>query len=364
LLFADAGLPAVPVHVDEAWLYVLLSPWARIGAFFWGAIWGSFANVVIHRVPRGESIVSPRSRCPGCGTTLGAIENVPIVSYLVLRGRCRHCGEPIAIRYLVVELLAGLLSFAAYMRTVHVPLLEGSAPALGAWLLVFAFCLAVLVVVFIDLDVWIIPDVIVLPMAVVGLVAAAFVPEWLGVDLVPALVAAATGFGVFAGIRWIYLRWRGIEALGLGDAKLLLMVGAFTGPVGVAWCVGAGAVQGLLVAVPMLMFGRNVANTDLHDVHGDAPELGPRDRAASQPHPEPQPEPHPELHPEPHPDPHPKTDAGSEPETPSGSDSAAELPGPLMAKHVPFGPFLGLAALEYVLLRDAIDAVLRGVLIP
>ncbi|HET6581928.1 MAG TPA: prepilin peptidase [Nannocystaceae bacterium] len=328
-------LPELPVHVAEPWLAVLLSSGARIGAFVWGAIWGSFANVVIHRVPRGESIVRPRSRCPGCGATLGAIENVPILSYLVLRGKCRHCGEPIALRYLVVELLAGLLGFATYMRMVYVPLLEGSAPNLGAWLLAFAFCLAVLVVVFVDLDVWIIPDVIVLPMAVVGLLAAALVPEWLGVELVPAALAAASGYLVFAGIRQLYLRWRGIDGLGLGDAKLLAMVGAFCGPVGVAWCVGAGAVQGLVVAVPMLLAGRRIANTDLHDVHGDDPELGPAPEASA------------------------SADTTASDHDPHGSDDRS-----VMGRHVPFGPFLGLAALEYMLLGDVIDAALSWLVNP
>jgi leader peptidase (prepilin peptidase)/N-methyltransferase len=335
-------LPDLPVHVAEPWLALLLSPWARIFAFVWGAIWGSFANVVIHRVPRGESVVRPRSRCPGCGTTLGAIENVPIVSWLVLRGRCRHCGEPIALRYVIVELLAGLLGFATYMRTVYVPVVEGGAPELGAWLLAFAFCLAVLVVVFVDLDVWIIPDVVVLPMAVVGLVAAAAVPTWLGVELIDAAIAAASGYLVFAGIRWIYLRWRGVEALGLGDAKLLMMVGAFTGPVGVAWCIGAGAVQGLVVAVPMLLAGRKIANTELDDVHGDDPPGSGREPSA---------EPSAER-------------AASGDESVDDASETGEPDHRLLGRHVPFGPFLGLAALEYILLRDTIEAALGSVLRP
>lgn len=343
------GLPELPVHVAEPWLAVLLSSGARIGAFLWGAIWGSFANVVIHRVPRGESIVRPRSRCPGCGATLGALENVPILSYLVLRGKCRHCGEPIALRYLIVELLAGLLAFATYMRMVYVPLLEGSAPNLGAWLLAFAFCLAVLVVVFVDLDVWIIPDVIVLPMAIVGLLAAAIVPGWLGVELVPAALSAASGYLVFAGIRWLYLRFRGVDGLGLGDAKLLAMVGAFCGPVGVAWCVGAGAMQGLIVAVPMLLTGRRIANTDLHDVHGDDPEA--------------------KLVPELGPPPSSPSDSGptgrGDDSSPRGSEEESDPHAPtILGRHVPFGPFLGLAALEYMLLRDVIDGALSWLVNP
>jgi leader peptidase (prepilin peptidase)/N-methyltransferase len=308
----------LPVEVPMVWLEVALSPWARVFAFAWGAIWGSFANVVIYRMPRGESVVSPRSRCPECGHAIAGFDNVPVLSYLLLRGKCRHCKAPFSPRYLMVELLAGMLSFATYMTMVHVPLVAGGTGDVIAWQLALLLCLALLVVVFVDLDLWIIPDQIVLPMAVIGVVLSVFVPDALGFagsDGIPAWVgsiaAAAAGYGVFAGIRWLYLRTRGIEALGLGDAKLLLMVGAWTGPVGLCWCVGAGAVQGLLVAVPMLLLGKSVANVDLHDAHGDDPELGgPNDDR------------------------------------------------PVMGRHVPFGPFLGIAALEYVLLGPQIDGLL------
>lgn len=108
-----------PVSVDPFWVEVLLSPWARILAFVWGTLWGSFANVVIHRVPLGLSVLRPRSRCPGCQTPIAGYDNVPVLSYLILRGRCRCCGEPFSLRYLIVELLAGVLSFALYMKIVH-----------------------------------------------------------------------------------------------------------------------------------------------------------------------------------------------------------------------------------------------------
>ncbi len=318
-----ATAPAqLPVDVPLVWLEIALSPWARVFAFAWGAIWGSFANVVIHRVPLGLSVVRPRSRCPSCEHPISGFDNIPVLSYLLLRGKCRHCKAPFSPRYLMVELLAGMLSFATFMTTVHVPLVAGQAGDPIAWQLAFLVCLALLVVVFVDLDHWIIPDAIVLPMTVIGIVVAialpgtrgdaatnAALPIWLG-----SVLAAAAGYGVFAGIRWLYLRTRGIEALGLGDAKLLAMVGAWTGPVGLCWCVGAGAVQGLLVAVPMLLLGKRIANVDLHEAHGDDPELGgPNDDR------------------------------------------------PVMGRHVPFGPFLGIAALEYVLLGPQIDALLAWV---
>ena len=310
-----AAAPVSPVSVDPFVLQILLSPAAGVVALLWGLLWGSFANVVIHRVPQGLSVLRPRSRCPACETPIAGYDNIPVVSYLLLRGKCRHCGEPFSLRYLMVELLAGVLSVAIYMKVVYVPLIAGGGVHLAAWLLWFAFGLSLLVITYIDLDVWIIPDVIVLPMAGLGVVLAFAVPEWLGVGGGEALAAAALGYGMFAGIRWLYLRMRGIEALGLGDAKLLLMVGAFCGLPGLVWTVGAGAVQGLLVSVPLLMAGRGVANSDLHEVHGDDPELGSED-----------------------------PDDG------------------VTGRRVPFGPFLAVAALEYVLLRDLIEGWLTGTL--
>jgi leader peptidase (prepilin peptidase)/N-methyltransferase len=308
--------PAVPMGdpLDPALVSILLSPWARVFAFAWGAIWGSFANVVIYRVPREMSVVKPRSRCGACETPISAWDNIPILSYLLLRGRCRKCGEPFAVRYLMVEVLCGVLSFALWIQVVHVPLLRADSTNLVAWFLWVAFGIALVIVTFTDLDQWIIPDVVVKPMAVVGLLCAAYDERWLGVPLLEAATAGIGGWAVFVGIRWVYLRFRGIEALGLGDAKLLLMVGAFTGMPGVAWCVGAGAIQGLLVSVPMLVLGRRVANVDLKDAHGDDPEL-------------------------------------------------AEPAGPGVVGHrVPFGPFLALAALEYALLRGSIDGMLHALL--
>ncbi len=305
--FVTAG-PVQPVSVDPFLLQVLLSPAAGVFAFIWGLLWGSFANVVIYRVPNGLSVLRPRSRCSACETPIASYDNIPVISYLLLRGKCRHCGEPYALRYLMVELLAGVLSFAVYMKMVYVPLVAGGGAQVVTWLLWFAFGLCLLIITYIDLDYWIIPDVIVLPMAGLGVVLALWQPQWLGIPWTEALLAGGLGYGMFAGIRLLYLKWRGIEALGLGDAKLLLMVGAFCGLPGLVWTVGAGAVQGLVVSVPLLLMGRGVANSDLHEVHGDDPELGEED--------------------------------------PDGG---------VTGRRVPFGPFLAVAALEFVLLRDVIE---------
>lgn len=304
-----APAPALPVPVDPTVVELLLNPGSRIAAFVWGLLWGSFANVVIYRVPMGESVLRPRSRCPGCETPIAWYDNIPVVSYLLLRGRCRHCDEPFALRYLLVELLGGLLSFSLYMLYVITPLLEGGGiDGLISWQLWFLFSMALVVVTFTDLDVWIIPNEVVLPVAGIGLVVAVWKPELLEVETIPAVIAGLAGLGLVIAIRWLYLKLRDIEAMGLGDGKLLLMVGFFGGPSAIIWTLGAGALQGLLVSIPMLLFGKTPANTELEDVHGDDPELGEED-----------------------------PDAG------------------VMGRRVPFGPFLALAALEFVLLRRQLD---------
>lgn len=305
------GPATLPVSVDPTLIEILMSPWLRLAAFVWGTLWGSFANVVIHRLPLGLSVARPRSRCPGCETPIAWYDNIPVISYLLLRGRCRKCDEPVAMRYLLVELLGGLLSFALFMLYVITPLLEGGGiEGLIAWQIWFFFCLALVIVTFTDLDQWIIPNEIVLGMSAIGGALLLWRPELLGVEPVYALAAGVGGLVLVAGIRWYYLKFRQVEGIGLGDAKLLLMIGIFCGPMAVAWTLGAGAVQGLVVSIPLLLTGRNPANTDLQEVHGDDPELGEED-----------------------------PDAG------------------VMGQRVPFGPFLALAGLEWVLLRRPIEAL-------
>jgi leader peptidase (prepilin peptidase)/N-methyltransferase len=299
----------MPVNVDPELLTLLLAPWARIVAFVWGALWGSFANVVIYRIPRDMSVVKPRSRCGHCGTPIAWYDNIPILSYFILRGKCRHCKEPFGARYVMVEAVSGVLCFSLYMMMVVTPLMQGGGiEGLITWQLSFLFCMALLVITYTDIDLWIIPNEVVIPVGIIGLAVAAYEPTWMGTEIMDAALAAVCGYAMIAGVRWIYLKWRGIEALGLGDGKLLFMVGAFCGLKGLVWTIGAGAMQGLLVSVPMVLMGKQVANTDLQEVHGDDPELGEED-----------------------------PDAG------------------VMGVRVPFGPFLALAALEYVLLRPQLD---------
>jgi leader peptidase (prepilin peptidase)/N-methyltransferase len=302
----------LPVEVDPRLLLVLMSPLAPLLAFVWGLLWGSFANVVIYRVPRDMSVVRPPSHCPGCDKPIAWYDNVPVLSYLIRRGRCRGCDMRIPLRYLVVELLAGILSFTLFMQHVARPLVMGGAPGLAAWLLWFCFGLALMIVTYTDLDLWVIPNEVVLPVAALGLLTAAVDASILGVPVLEAAVAGAVGYALIAGLRWIYLRFRDIEALGLGDGALLVMVGVFCGAKGLIWTISAGAIQALLVAVPMLLLGKRLASSDLHEVHGDDPQLG------------------------------------------------ADGDG-VMGARVPFGPFLALGAFEYMLVPEHIQALIDAV---
>ena len=186
-----------------------------------GAVVGSFLNVVIHRLPRKESLVHPRSRCPACGTQIAGYDNVPIVSWLALRGRCRHCGEPISPRYPVVELLTAL-AFAA------VVLVRGFDNDL---ILELPFVAALIALAGIDLDHKLLPNKIVYPMAAYGVIATLLVDRD---DLVENLVPGAGAFAFLLAAVIAYPR-----GMGMGDVKLAGAMGLY---------LGASVIPALLVA--------------------------------------------------------------------------------------------------------------------
>jgi leader peptidase (prepilin peptidase) / N-methyltransferase len=176
-----------------------------------GAVVGSFLNVVIHRLPRGESLVHPRSRCPSCGTQIAEYDNVPIVSWLVLRGRCRYCGAPISPRYPVVELLTAL-TFAA------VVLVRGFDNDL---VLELPFVAALIALAGIDFDHKLLPNKIVYPMAAYGLVVSLIVAT----DDFPEHLIA--GVGAFAFLLLAVLAYP--SGMGMGDVKLAGAMGLYLG---------------------------------------------------------------------------------------------------------------------------------------
>ena len=213
-----------------------------------GAIVGSFLNVVIYRYPRGESIVFPASHCPHCGTTIRPYDNVPVLAWLWLGGRCRTCRGTIDVRYPLVELANALFYLAIYLRT---------GTSIG-FVLLAAIVSMTIVLIYIDLDIQILPDVIDLPGVAIGLVIGALALGnaygglVLSSSLVESLVGAGAGAGILLAIALAYKLVRKVEGMGLGDVKMMAMLGAVLGweplfPLLVLASV-AGAIVGLLVA--------------------------------------------------------------------------------------------------------------------
>jgi leader peptidase (prepilin peptidase) / N-methyltransferase len=202
-------------------------------AFMLGACFGSFANVLIHRLPRDESIAWPRSYCPRCGDTIPSLLNIPIVAYAVLRGRCRNCRARISPRYPFVEALMGVL---------FVALLLHNGPS-GRLLIDFCVATALVAITFIDAEHQIIPNAITYPGMLVALPCAWLVPP-------PTLLNAAIGMGVGGGMMWSvasFYQWRtGRLGLGFGDVKLIAMLGGFLGLQGVLGVVVLGSLMGLV----------------------------------------------------------------------------------------------------------------------
>ena len=188
-----------------------------VAVVLFGFLFGSFLNVVIHRLPRGESIVFPGSHCPHCNGRLRWWHNLPVVSFVALRGRCATCRERIALRYPLVEVVAAAVVALVYLRF---------GPTL-AFLLFAPFALALVALFVIDLEHQLLPDAITLPGTALGLVISPWNPE---TTVLEAVVGAALGYGSLRLLAATYQWLRGIPGLGGGDVKLAAMIGAFTGP--------------------------------------------------------------------------------------------------------------------------------------
>jgi len=233
-----------------------------------GLIVGSFLNVCIARIPLEISIVTPRSYCPQCKTPIRWYDNLPLVSFAVLRGRCRTCGQHISWRYPLVELLNGLLFLWAIFEFGFT----------GEAVLVMALCSTLVVITFIDLDHQIIPDVITFPGMVIGLAVAPFfmstlavpLPFGLGIILPPMGQNAAAFLNAFIGLvlggaplYLIGLLWeklRKVEAMGGGDVKFMAMVGSFLGWKGAFLTIMLGAMAGSVVGVTLILLKKHQAD--------------------------------------------------------------------------------------------------------
>ena len=213
-------------------------------ALCFGAVIGSFLNVCIRRLPAGESIVYPPSHCLGCGAPIHSWDNIPLLSYLLLRGRCRSCGGRISARYPAVEGLTAL-AFAVLLYRFG---LTGSF-AVGA-----LFVAALIVITFIDIDYQIIPDVITLPGIVVGLLLSVC---GLGPSIRDSILGALLGGGLLYAVAVGYHAWTGREGMGGGDVKLLAMIGAFLGWQNVLVTLIIGSFSGTLIGTALIL-GRGV----------------------------------------------------------------------------------------------------------
>jgi leader peptidase (prepilin peptidase) / N-methyltransferase len=230
----------------SAWL-----SWAPLPAavlFALGLCFGSFLNVVIHRLPLGLSLVRPRSRCPRCETPIRARHNVPLVAWVWLRGRCASCGAPIPARYPLVELAGGVFA-----------LLAGFAfPSPVATVAAFWFFLALLAVLFIDYDHRIIPDEISLGGTALGLALSHWTVGWAA-----SAAGLAAGAGALFLVGWIYQRVRGRPGMGLGDVKLAAMLGAFLGPLGLLLTVLLASLLGSVAGITLILRRRGTGATAL-----------------------------------------------------------------------------------------------------
>ena len=238
--------------VDGPLALLVLPPWGWLLGGVLGALWGSFFNVAIHRLGLYESVVRPRSRCPRCGTAILARDNLPIVGWMLLGGKCRTCRLPISIRYPLIEALATLLALAVYWRFVASGAGDPVALA-GRFLVYFAFVGTLLVIAGVDLDHKIIPDAVTYPAIPAFFVCALALRDVAPFEL---LLGMAVGYGGVAATAELSYWLLGREGMGYGDAKLLMLVGALLGWRGVAFTFFVAPFFGIVTVVPTLLARR------------------------------------------------------------------------------------------------------------
>lgn len=246
-------------------LSVIPTPFFYVIVGLFGGIIGSFLNVVIHRVPREESIVFPNSRCPSCEKSIAFYDNIPVLSYLLLGGRCRLCKARISPRYPAVEALTAALWLAVFWR-------DGLSYVLPFDLI---FVTAIIALVFIDAEHMILPNVITYPGMVFSLLARVAIPFLLGqpyfddlpglldgalagmpiwaASLIGAFIGALVGGGSLWLMGWAWEKLRGVEAMGLGDVKMMFMVGAYLGWRLTILNIFLGVLSGSFIGIALMM---------------------------------------------------------------------------------------------------------------
>lgn len=304
----------------------------RIFTLAFGLVWGSFLNVVIYRAPLGLSVVRPASHCPACKKPIRGIYNVPLLGFLFLRGRAACCGAKMSWRYPLVEAIGGVLSLAIVeVAILPMPPQTSLAYAGAVYVADLALVLALTAAAFIDLDHMILPDTVTLGGTVLGIATSSF----RAMSFVDALIGAAAGFAVvWLPFVVIYPKIRGRVGMGLGDAKLVMLGGAWFGWGGALFVLGAGAVQGTIATVvTLLVRGRiedpEAVKREREEVLAELAAMTPEERA--------------------------------EAEKELADDPIFQEGGGVAQARIPFGPFLILATVEWLLFgRELGDLLLGG----
>ncbi len=214
-----------------------------VSAIVLGLVVGSYLNVVIFRLPRRISTVLPRSRCPRCRSAIKPWDNIPLLSYLILLGRCRQCGARIPWRYPLVEALSAACFFFS----------QRQFDTLADVLVAAGFCAAMIVLAMIDFEHYLLPDSITKPGILAGLILQ-FQVSWSTPQ--DAVLGVLLGAGVLAALTWGWYWWKGVHGMGFGDIKMLAMVGAFLGWQGVIATLLLGSLAGSVVGVGQILRGR------------------------------------------------------------------------------------------------------------
>ena len=241
-----------------------MDPYYASAIAFLGLAFGSFLNVCIYRLPLGHSVVKPGSACPGCERPIAFYDNIPILSWLILRGRCRHCKTKISVRYLVIEALTATLFLACYAY-------------FGLTLVTLKYCVfafLLLGLIFTDAETKLLPDKLTLSGLALGLafslivpvtdMASQFLPGILNLpfssdvsgplfSLLDSLLGAAVGASFIYGAGAMYLRWRGTEGMGFGDVKLMAMVGSFLGMKLTVFTIFSGSLAGSIFGIATVL---------------------------------------------------------------------------------------------------------------
>jgi leader peptidase (prepilin peptidase) / N-methyltransferase len=238
-----------------------------------GLVIGSFLNVCIYRIPLGKSIVFPGSGCPYCGSSIKPYDNIPVLSYLLLRGKCRSCGKPISLQYPIVELLSGLAFYCCAQTW------QFASPTYVNSL----FLSVIIILVFTDYHHQILPNILTLPGTIAGLMLSPFqTPEvytdilsfrlasllglensWLAPSCVGAVLGAVIGSGSLFAVAFFYEKVRKRQGLGMGDVKMMAMVGAFLGYRLTILTIFFGSFFGLLVGIYLILFRKMNLQTKL-----------------------------------------------------------------------------------------------------